>query len=156
MKWLADVEKTAKRIIKNYDKITEANKTCCYDCDNPKYTKKFNYIAPECGGDDLEEPRAGTHYFCHKCLKLVKHDHKCDKQKNRSIPMKLNEFNTLGVTKQLAYVNRLENINSQKQRLIESISHDNRVLNTKLLQKKGTLRSIRQYLENNSTKRIEE
>ena len=40
--------------------------------------------------------------------------------------------------------------------LIESISHDNRVLNTKLLQKKGTLRSIRQYLANNSTKRIEE
>ena len=66
------------------------------------------------------------------------------------------EFISLGVTKQLAYINRLENINSQKQRLIESISHDNRVLNTKLLQTKGTLRSIRQYLENNSTKRIEE
>ena len=66
------------------------------------------------------------------------------------------EFISLGVTKQLAYINRLENINSQKQRLIESISHDNRVLNTKLLQTKGTLRSIRQYLANNSTKRIEE
>jgi len=142
MKWLADVEKTAKRIIKNYDKITEANKTCCYDCDNPKYTKKFNYIAPECGGDDLEEPRAGTHYFCHKCLKLVKHDHKCDKQKNRSIPMKLNEFNTLGVTKQLAYINRLEEINRQKQALIESMEKQLKQLDHELMLKSKPWMSV--------------
>jgi tRNA(Ile2) C34 agmatinyltransferase TiaS len=41
--------------------------------------------------------------------------------------MKQNEFNTLGKTKQLEYINRLEEINKQKQKLIESLEKEKAV-----------------------------
>ena len=46
--------------------------------------------------------------------------------------MNQQEFNSLGTTKQLAYINRLEEINRQKQALISDLEKEIKVLRDKL------------------------
>lgn len=49
--------------------------------------------------------------------------------------MKENEFKSLGITKQLAYINRLEEVNRQKQALIENIEAELTKINKELKKK---------------------
>ena len=46
--------------------------------------------------------------------------------------MNKQEFNSLGTTKQLVYINRLEEINRQKQALISDLEKEIKVLRDKL------------------------
>ena len=49
--------------------------------------------------------------------------------------MKQNDFNSLGKTRQLEYINELENINRQKQALIESMEKQLKQLDHELMLK---------------------
>lgn len=66
--------------------------------------------------------------------------------------MNKQEFNSLGVTRQLAYINRLENINKQKQDLIEQLQ-----INYELAEvlRKGYTECIDELKKENKTLREE-